>query len=87
MFIKVKAHHHMCRVKLKAQGGRGASQRWCRKAGLQEQRLFEMAKLRSQFQVRSSPDPSSSYLYAQPHLPYPHIKCQLAEAYACQTDV
>lgn len=33
----------------KSSGGASASRRWCRKLGLEEQRLYEMTKLRSQF--------------------------------------
>jgi hypothetical protein len=37
-------------VELKSGGGSTSSHQWCRRRGLEQQRFYEMAKLRQQFQ-------------------------------------
>ena len=43
-------HTHTTSSQIKSEGGGSSSYRWCKGRGLEQQRFYEMAKLRQQFQ-------------------------------------
>ena len=43
-------HTHTTSLQIKSEGGGSSSYRWCKGRGLEQQRFYEMAKLRQQFQ-------------------------------------
>lgn len=47
--LKLQALSIAPSAQVKAEEGRGASHKWCKRHGLEEQRLYEIAKLREQF--------------------------------------
>ncbi len=46
-FVILQCYHEVCVLQLKADGRN--TRKWCKRRGLEEQRFYEMSKLKTQF--------------------------------------